>query len=134
LSTDLPLSLSYLPAASPCHLHSFPTRRSSDLPRPDLDLAMAQPSSVSAAATRRYDALAPEMIAFLAVCLLAGALVSWRLKPESIGDYLKLSVNAKTVRTKADQILRGRGVAPSSFKCAVIFADIVVTFTNAFVR
>ena len=108
--------------------------RNSATPRPDLDLAMAQPSSVSAAATRRYDALAPEMIAFLAVCLLAGALVSWRLKPESIGDYLKLSVNAKTVRTKADQILRGRGVDPSSFKCAVIFADIVDPFTNEFLR
>src|SRR5207237_3482775 len=75
-----------------------------------------------------------EMIAFLAVCLLAGALVSWRLKPESIGDYLKLSVNAKMVRTKADQILRGRGVDPSSFKCAVIFADIVDPFTNEFLR
>jgi len=99
--------------------------RNSASPPQNLDLALAQPSSPSAVATRRYNALAPGMIAFLGVCLLAGGLLVWRLKPESIGDYLKLSVNAKTARAKADQILRTRGVDPSSYKCAVVFANVV---------
>jgi len=103
-------------------------------PLPDLDLAMAQPSGASAAAARRYDALVPGMIALLAGCLIAGAVVTWRLKPESIGDYLKLSVNAKTARAKADQILHARGVDPGSYKCAAVFADIADPVTNEFLR
>lgn len=107
--------------------------RNSATPPPNLDLALAQPATASAA-TRRYDALSVKMIAFLAACLLAGALITWRLKPESIGDYLKLSVDATTARAKADQIMRARGVDPSSYKCAVIFADVVDPVTNEFLR
>ncbi len=108
--------------------------RNSATPPPNLDLALAHPSVAGIAATRRYDALSVKMIAFLAACLLAGTLITWRLKPESIGDYLKLSVNAKTARAKADAVLRARGVDPSSYKCAVIFADIVDPVTNEFLR
>ena len=108
--------------------------RNSATPPPNLDLAPAQPSGASAAMTRRYDALPAKMVAFLAACLVAGSLIVWRLKPEAIGDYLKLSVDAKTARAKADQVLRGRGVDPSSYKCAVIFADVVDPVTNEFLR
>jgi len=108
--------------------------RNSAAPPPNLDLALAPSSAASAASTPRYDALPVRMIAFLAGCLLLGALMAWRLKPESIGDYLKLSINAKTARAKADQILRGRGLDPNSYKCAVIFADIVDPVTNEFLR
>jgi membrane protease YdiL (CAAX protease family) len=102
-------------------------------PPPNLDLAMPR-SSGGPAATRRYDALARAMIALLVVCLLAGGLIIWRLKPESIGDYLKLSVDAKTARARADEILRGRGLDANSYKCAVVFADIVDPVTNEFLR
>jgi membrane protease YdiL (CAAX protease family) len=108
--------------------------RNSATPPPNLDLAAAQPPGTSTTATRRYDALAPGMIALLAVCLLAGTLIIWRLKPKAIGDYLKLSVNARTARTKTDEVLRGRGIDPHSYKCAVIFADIVDPVTNEFLR
>jgi membrane protease YdiL (CAAX protease family) len=107
--------------------------RNSATPPPNLNLVMPQPSDASSA-KRRYDALAPAMIALLVACLLAGGLVTWRLKPPAIGDYLKLSVDAKTARAKADQILRGRGVDPNSYKCAVVFADIVDPVTNEFLR
>ncbi|HEX8879555.1 MAG TPA: CPBP family intramembrane glutamic endopeptidase, partial [Candidatus Acidoferrum sp.] len=103
-------------------------------PPPNLDLALREASAASAGATRRYHALASKMIAFLAACLIVGALIAWRLKPASIGDYLKLSVDTKTARAKADQILRGRGVDPGSYKCAVVFADIVDPVTNEFLR
>jgi len=107
--------------------------RNSATPPPNLDLVMAEPSGASAA-PRRYEALAPRMIALLSVCLLAGGLILWRLRPESIGDYLKLSVDAKTVRAKGDEILRRRGLDPKSYKCAVVFADIVDPITNEFLR
>ncbi|OLB36393.1 MAG: hypothetical protein AUH11_11145 [Acidobacteria bacterium 13_2_20CM_57_17] len=108
--------------------------RNGATPPPHLDLAMAPPSDATAAKTRRYTALAPGMLALLAACLLAGGLIVWRLKPESIGDYLKLSVDAKTARARADEILRSRGVDPNSYKCAVVFADIVDSVTNEFLR
>ena len=108
--------------------------RNSATPPPNLDLALAPPSAALAGATRRYDALGSKMIAFLAACLIVGALIAWRLKPESIGDYLRLSVDAKTARAKADQILRAHGADPSSYKCAVVFAGIVDPVTNEFLR
>jgi len=108
--------------------------RNGATPPPNLDIATAQPFAASAAPKRRYDALGPGMIALLAACFLAGGLTAWRLKPESIGDYLKLSVDAKTARAKADEILRSRGVDPNSYKCAVIFAGIVDPVTNEFLR
>ena len=108
--------------------------RNSATPPPNLDLALTRPSAASAGVIRNYDALGFKMIAFLAACLIAGALIVWRLKPESIGDYLKLSVDAKSARAKAGQILRARGVDPSSYQCAVVFADIVDPVTNEFLR
>ena len=103
-------------------------------PPPNLDLALAPRPAASAGATRRYDPLGSKMIAFLAACLIAGVLIAWRLKPESIGDYLRLSVDAKAARTKADQILRAHDADPGSYKCAVVFAGIVDPVTNEFLR
>jgi membrane protease YdiL (CAAX protease family) len=108
--------------------------RNSATPPPNLDLALAQPAGASSAATRRYDALSPGVIALLGACLIAGGLITWRLKPESIGDYLRLSVDSKTARMKADQILRARGVDPGSYKCAVVFVDLADPVTTEFLR
>lgn len=108
--------------------------RGSAIPPPNLELALGESSAASAAATRRYGALGLKMIAFLAACLVLGGLLAWRLKPESIGDYLKLSVDRKTARVKADQILRARGLDPGAYKCVVVFADITDPVTNEFLR
>jgi membrane protease YdiL (CAAX protease family) len=100
----------------------------------DLSLTSDSATAASATARQRYDALAPGMTALLVACLLAGGVITWRLKAESIGDYLKLSVNAKTARARADEIMRGRGVDPNSYKHAAVFADITDPFTNEFLR
>src|SRR5258708_40151970 len=84
--------------------------------------------------SRRYDALAPVKLGFLAVCLLAGGLLAWRLKPASVGDYLSLSIDARTARTRADQILRQRGLDPNSYYHAVVFVDIADPVVNEFLR
>jgi hypothetical protein len=84
--------------------------------------------------TSGYSALAPGMIAFLAVCLVAGGALVWRLKPPSIGEYLKLSVNARTARSRADEIMRQRGVDPNSYRHATVFVDIADPVVNEYLR
>jgi len=79
-------------------------------PAPEIDLTSEPATATSEVKSRGYDALSPGMIAFLAVCLLAGGALAWRLKPQSIGDYLKLSIDAGTARAHADQVMRQRGV------------------------
>jgi membrane protease YdiL (CAAX protease family) len=103
-------------------------------PAPEISLAAA-PEEVSAkVSTRRYDALSSRMLALLAVCLVAGAAVAWKLKPESIGDYLKLSVNARSSRTRADAILQQRGLQPNSYIHATVLVDVTDPTTNEFLR
>src|SRR5207247_6661253 len=77
-------------------------------------------AATSEAKPSRYAALAPGMIAFLAVCLLGGGLLAWRLKPPSIGEYLKLSVNARTAQPRADQIMRQLVLDPISYVPAAL--------------
>jgi membrane protease YdiL (CAAX protease family) len=91
---------------------------------------------VEAAGTvsRRYDALSPAMLGFLAACLVAGGLFAWRLKPEAIGDYLKLSTDARSARAIADQVLRQRGLNPSSYYHGTMLANIADPVTSEFLR
>jgi hypothetical protein len=101
---------------------------------PDLTAATATPSTAAVVQARRYDALAPAMLGLLAVSLLAGGLLAWRLKPESIGDYLKLSVDAKTARARADEVLRRRGLNPGSYIHTTLFVNVTDPVTNEFLR
>jgi hypothetical protein len=103
-------------------------------PAPQADIS-AEPEA-EAAPTRsiRYEALAPAMIALLAVCAVVGGTLAWRLKPEAIGDYLKLSVNARTARTRADEVLRQRHLDPNSYIHATVLAEIADPITNEYLR
>jgi Type II CAAX prenyl endopeptidase Rce1-like len=103
-------------------------------PAPEIDFRGEPAPAATEAATSSYTALAPGMIVFLAVCLIAGGLLAWRLKPPSIGDYLKLFVNARTARARADQILRERGLDPNSFYHATAFVDIADPLVNEYLR
>jgi membrane protease YdiL (CAAX protease family) len=84
--------------------------------------------------TRVYDALTPGLIGVLAACLVIGSLVAWRVKVPSIGDYLKLSVNARTALIDADEVLRRRGIDPRSHHHAVLLANTTDPQTNEFLR
>ncbi len=85
-------------------------------------------------ASRLYDTLKPSILVFLTVCLVVGGALIWRLKPEAIGDYLKLTTDARSVRSIADQVMRHRGVDPNSYYHATVFADIADPVTNEFLR
>jgi membrane protease YdiL (CAAX protease family) len=103
-------------------------------PVPEISLA-AGPEEVSAAvAMRRYDALSSRTLAFLAVCLVAGGALAWKVKPESIGEYLKLSVNARSARARADAILRQHALEPNGYKHATVLVNVTDPTTNEFLR
>ncbi|MGC0772773.1 MAG: CPBP family intramembrane glutamic endopeptidase [Candidatus Acidiferrum sp.] len=103
-------------------------------PMGEISFATAPEEPGAPAATRRYDALSPTTMIFLAVCLILGGLAAWRLKTPAVGDYLKLSVDAKTARARADEILRQHGRDPNSYRHATIFADVTDPVTNEFLR
>jgi hypothetical protein len=81
-----------------------------------------------------YQALAQPMILFLVVWLLAGGVLVWRGKSPSIGEYLKLSVNARTARARADEILRQRGLDPNSYSHATLLVDVTDPLINEYLR
>jgi hypothetical protein len=101
---------------------------------PETDLAGEPAAATSEVKSSSYSALAPGMIALLAVCLIAGGVLAWRLKPQSIGDYLKLAVNARTARARADQVMRQRGLDPNSYYRAAVIADIADPIVNEYLR
>src|SRR6266849_2982790 len=101
---------------------------------PEIDLRSEPAAATSELRSSGYDALSPGMIPFLVVCLLAGGGLAWRLNPQSIGDYLKLSVNARTARAHADQIMRQRRLDPNSYYHATVFVDIADPIVNEYLR
>ncbi len=98
--------------------------------------AIVQPADATTGATqrRRYDALAPATLGVLAICFLAGGLLIWQEKPAAIGDYLKLSVNARAARLRADEVLRQRGVNPAGFIHNTEFVNVTDPQVNEFLR
>jgi len=102
-------------------------------PIPEAELA-SEPLISTQTQSRRYDALAPGLLAFLAVCLVAGGFLAWRLKPQSVGNYLKLSIDGRAAHSAADQIIRQRGLDPNSFYHSVLLVDISDPITNEFLR
>jgi membrane protease YdiL (CAAX protease family) len=103
-------------------------------PVPEISLAAAPEEISTQVSARRYDALSSGMLAFLAVCLVVGAAVAWKVKPESIGDYLKLSVNARSAREHADEIFRQRGLQPNTYLHSTLLVNVTDPVTNEFLR
>ena len=103
-------------------------------PEPEIDFSSEPTAETFETKPSGYEALAPRKIAFLVVCLLAGSVLVWRLHPQSIGEYLKLSIHAKTARGQADQILRQRGLDPDSYYHATVFVDITDPVVNEYLR
>lgn len=106
----------------------------SALPRPEISLAPTAGLAGVEAGAKRYEALAPVTIGILALGLIAGGIVTWRLKPESIGDYLKLSTDARAARTNADAVMALRGLSPGSYHHPTTFVNNTDPYTNEFLR
>jgi hypothetical protein len=103
-------------------------------PISDLSLEGAPSATDTSVSARRYDALTMGTIGFLIVCLLVGAALTWKLKQPAIGDYLRLSINAKSAQADADEILRKRGLDPASFHRSTLLVNKTDPFVNEFLR
>jgi membrane protease YdiL (CAAX protease family) len=104
------------------------------IPEASFEAAPTAIDAVATPATRRYDPLTPATMIFLAVCLVLGVLAAWRLKTPALGDYVKVSANARTVKARADEVLRQRGFDPKLYRTATIFTDFTDPVTNEFLR
>ena len=102
-------------------------------PVPEISAATAT-AEVAAVQGKRYDALAPAMLGVLALCFAVGGLLIWKVKPASIGDYLKLSINAREAGLRADEILRARNVNPATYIHTTQFVDVTSPLVNEFLR
>jgi membrane protease YdiL (CAAX protease family) len=98
---------------------------------------MMQPRAASdetQLSTRRYDALSAGAIGFLALCLVAGGLASWKFKKIHIGDYLQVTADARQATALADAIMRQHNLDPNSYRKAAQLVDITNPVTNEFLR
>jgi len=80
-----------------------------------------------------YEALAPRMIAFLGVCVLVGGALVWRLNPQSIGEYLKLSITRAPPACGRSDPSPAR-LDPHSYYRAAVFVDITDPVVNEYLR
>jgi len=103
-------------------------------PVPEVDFGEEPAARSLETGATRYEALAPAMIAFLAVSVVVGGALLWRLKPAAIGDYLQLSVDARSASARAGEVLRQRHVDPNSYKHATVLANIADPITNEYLR
>ncbi len=84
--------------------------------------------------TRRYDALSAGAIGFLAFCLIAGGLATWKFKKTHIGDYLQVTADAKQATTLADNVMRQHNLEPNSYRKAAQMVDTTNPVANEFLR
>ncbi len=103
-------------------------------PAPEIDFKEEPAGATAETKSTRYEALAPAIIAFLAVCVVAGGAAVWRLKPEAIGDYLKLSVDARSARARGDEVLRQHHVAPNSYLHSAALENVADPIKNEYLR
>ena len=103
-------------------------------PKADLDLRAVSEPQEAAAPVRRYEPLTAGTMGFLAVALLAGGFVVWKLKTPHVGDYLKAQVDARGAKSRADEILRVRGVNPATYYHATSFIDVENPTVNEYLR
>ncbi len=103
-------------------------------PQPEISFAPAPPSETTTISARQYDPLSLGMIGFLAACLVAGGACAWKIRSQSIGDYLRLPINARDARRIADDAMRARNLRPESFRTATVLDERMGPFTNEYLR
>ena len=103
-------------------------------PEPSFEQLTQAHIEEEAVAARRYTPLTVGMLGFLALCLVLGPLVAWKLKRESVGDYLQLGQNAAGAKANADRVMKQHGLNPVSFKSAAGLVDLMDPVTNEYLR
>jgi membrane protease YdiL (CAAX protease family) len=78
--------------------------------------------------------LSKGVLVFLVVCVLLGGFAALKIEPVHLGDYLKLSVNAKEATARAGEILKQRGVDPKSYKSVATLVDVTDPTASEYLR
>jgi len=87
-----------------------------------------------AIAARRYGPLTAGMIGFLALCVIVGGLLAWKMQAEAIGDYLKVSVNARAAIAGGNAVMKQHGLEPNSYHRTAQFVDTTNPLANEYLR
>jgi len=106
----------------------------SAVPKPEIDLQQPIREEQAVVASKRYTPLSAGTIGFLALALVVGGLLAWRVKHESIGDYLRVSVDSHAALERANAVLRLHGIDPRSYRNAATMLDTTSPATNEFLR
>jgi membrane protease YdiL (CAAX protease family) len=101
-------------------------------PAPPIEFLSPEHAAEQQTSQRQYKELSPAILGILVLCLAVGGLMLWRGKPSYIGDYLRLSVDAKSTKMRADEILRIRGIDPGSYRAAAVLVDTTDPYANEF--
>jgi membrane protease YdiL (CAAX protease family) len=88
----------------------------------------------SRTSTRRYDALSPGAVGFLALAVVLGGLLAWRIRTEHIGDYLHLTTDPRSAEARGYVIMREHSLDPATFHKATQFVDITNPVANEYLR
>ena len=108
--------------------------RNSAAPAPSFDLRTPGHAEEETTTARRYAPLTVGVLGFLALCLVLGPLLAWRLKRERVGEYLQLSVNAAEAKAKADEVMKQHGRNPESLRSAAELIDLMDPVNNEYLR
>ncbi|HLK03547.1 MAG TPA: type II CAAX endopeptidase family protein [Candidatus Acidoferrum sp.] len=82
-----------------------------------------EPAQQAATSGLRYQPLSNAALLALAAFVVLGGLAALKLKQEPLGDYLKLSVNAKQATALSDSVLKQHSIDASTFHRATLFVD-----------
>ncbi len=100
----------------------------------DISISQQPPLVESTVSTRRYDALTAGMIGFLALCVIVGGVLAWKMKRDYIGDYLKVSVDSHAATTRGNAVLKEHGLDPNSYHKAAQLVDTTNPIVNEYLR
>ena len=104
------------------------------LPAPNVALRQVSREAAPLAATKRYDALSLGKMGFLAACVILSGALLIAVRPQRVGDYLRLRINAREAHAQADAMLRLRGLRPRSYHTAAILVNRMGGEVNEFLR
>ncbi len=101
---------------------------------PTKAVVTAQESPAPTLAAHRANGLSASMIGLLCACIVLGGLAAWKLKPVHLGDYLKLSLNAKDATAHATEVLQQRNVDPKTYRIAPTFVSVADGMAAEYLR
>lgn len=134
LAAVVPLAYSGLQYLTRGQFENVDDLRNDAEPIPEIRLTREVVPEQAVSAGRRYDALTTSALGFLAICVLVGGILAWRLNREHIGDYLKVSADAREATQKADEVMRAHGLDPKTYRRTAMMVDTTDPVINEFLR